>query len=187
MKLAVPIDEQNLDSVVSPFFARATFYAIFEDDKEPEIIANPASAMPSGAGIQAAQFIIQNGIDTVASLNYGPNSSMILSQAGVKMLIAQPNMTAREIYEKAKAGELQEWNGIPYQPPFWSAFLRNSPADNNYRQSNTTNGRCKYELRIQSLLWLSLRRIPLWVSLWLWIWIRLVGSRLGLGQRSWIW
>ena len=56
MKIAIPVDEQNLDSGVCPSFGRAPYFLFYNTDtKESYYLDNSAVASQGGAGIRAAQ------------------------------------------------------------------------------------------------------------------------------------
>jgi len=73
---------------------------------EFEAVSNPAMSIPGGAGIQAAQFVIERVAQAVLTGNVGPNAFNVLQSAGVQVFIAQAG-TVREAVEAYKAGQLQ--------------------------------------------------------------------------------
>jgi len=76
-----------------------------------EATANEAIAAPGGAGIQAAQTIVNKGVDVLVSGNVGPNAFQVLSAAGVKIATGAYG-TVKEAVEMYKTGRLSE-AGIP--------------------------------------------------------------------------
>jgi len=107
MKIAVPTNGNNLDSPASPVFGRCPTY-IFVDTETMafEVLPNPAMNQPGGAGIQAAQFVVNQGAKAVLTGNLGPNAMDVLQAAGVPgYLIADG--TVRQAVEQFKEGQLQ--------------------------------------------------------------------------------
>lgn len=107
MKIAVPTDGNNLDSPASPVFGRCPTYIFIETETMAfEALPNPAMNQPGGAGIQAAQFVVNQGAKAVLTGNLGPNAMEVLQAAGVPgYLIA--GGTVRQAVEQFKEGRLR--------------------------------------------------------------------------------
>ena len=58
------------------------------------MIPNPGAQAGGGAGISAAQAIIDAGTDAVITGNCGPNAIGVLSQSGIKVHVASGNVKA---------------------------------------------------------------------------------------------
>jgi predicted Fe-Mo cluster-binding NifX family protein len=62
MKIAIPVDEQAMDSGVCPSFGRAPYFLFYNSTtKETYYLDNAAVASQGGAGIRAAQVIADHG------------------------------------------------------------------------------------------------------------------------------
>jgi predicted Fe-Mo cluster-binding NifX family protein len=72
-----------------------------------EAMANEAIAAPGGAGIPAAQTMVNKGVDVVILGNIGPNAFQVLSTAGVKITTGAYG-TVQEATEMYKSGKLGE-------------------------------------------------------------------------------
>ena len=72
-----------------------------------EALPNEAMNAPGGAGIQAAQAMVNKGVDVVISGNMGPNAFQVLSTAGVKIATGAYG-TVKEAVEMYKSGKLSE-------------------------------------------------------------------------------
>ena len=81
MKLAIPLEDNNeLDSTISSIFGRAPFFMIIDPDSyEFTVEENPATKAPGGAGIQAAQWMIDQDVAAVISGNLGPKAHEVLA------------------------------------------------------------------------------------------------------------
>jgi predicted Fe-Mo cluster-binding NifX family protein len=75
------------------------------ESMEFEAIENPAIGSPSGAGIQAAQFIVEQGAQAVVSGNVGPNAFDVLQAAGVAVYLFGGG-TVGQAVQAFKAGQL---------------------------------------------------------------------------------
>jgi predicted Fe-Mo cluster-binding NifX family protein len=77
------------------------------DTLQFEAISNTALAATGGAGIQAAQTIINKDVKAVITGNIGPNAFKALSAAGVEVLIVAPERI-RDVLDKFQSGKLQK-------------------------------------------------------------------------------
>lgn len=106
MKVVASATGDDLDAAVSPVFGRCPFY-LFVDTETMEwsAVANPAMGASGGAGIQAAQFVVEQGAQAVLTGNVGPNAMDVLDAAGVGVYpVAQG--TVREAVESFRAESL---------------------------------------------------------------------------------
>jgi predicted Fe-Mo cluster-binding NifX family protein len=111
MRVAVSAQGDTLDAPASPVFGRCPFY-VFVDSETMSFEARPNAAMNmgGGAGIQAAQFVVQQGAQAVLSGNLGPNTYEVLQAAGVpSYLIAEG--TVRQAVEAFEEGRAQSMAG----------------------------------------------------------------------------
>ena len=108
MKIAVSTNNGGLEDEVCPVFGRCMKYTLVEcegkDVKKTEVKENPGFASGGGAGIQAAQFVVNEGVKAVVSGNFGPNSAAVLKQAGVEMIQFQGKVA--DALQKYLDGEL---------------------------------------------------------------------------------
>ena len=66
MKIAIPVDEKSLDSNVCVSFGRTPYFLIYDvDTKESVFLDNSAAASTGGAGIKAAQTIVDNNANVL--------------------------------------------------------------------------------------------------------------------------
>lgn len=111
MKIAVSSQGETLDALSSPVFGRCPVYLfVVPETMEFEAVANPAMSQGGGAGIQAAQFVVNQGAKVVLSGNLGPNAFDVLQAAGVPGYLV-PEGTVRQAVEAFKAGQLQSMGG----------------------------------------------------------------------------
>jgi predicted Fe-Mo cluster-binding NifX family protein len=108
MKICVTATGRDLNAQVDPRFGRCQYFVFVDSDTMAfEAMPNEALAAPGGAGIQAAQAVVNKGGDVVISGNIGPNAFQVLSTAGVKIATGAYG-TVKEAVEMYKAGKLSE-------------------------------------------------------------------------------
>jgi predicted Fe-Mo cluster-binding NifX family protein len=111
-KIAVATQNGGLDDQVSSIFGRCPTFTMVEAEdeeiKDSEVIQNEHADDAderSGAGIQAASLVANEGVDAVIAGNFGPNVASVLNQSGVEM-VAVSNLSVREAVNKYLSGEV---------------------------------------------------------------------------------
>jgi len=111
MKVAVSAQGESLDAASSPVFGRCPYFVFVDaETMEAETTPNPAMSQGGGAGIQAAQFVVNQGATVVLTGNLGPNAHNVLRAAQVPGFLV-PAGTVRQAVEAYKAGQLQPMAG----------------------------------------------------------------------------
>ncbi|NLJ58505.1 MAG: dinitrogenase iron-molybdenum cofactor biosynthesis protein [Tissierellia bacterium] len=86
MKIAIPVDEKALESNVCVSFGRTPYFLIYDvETKESTFIDNTAAASTGGAGIKAAQIIVDNKADVLLTPRLGENAADVLEPADIKI------------------------------------------------------------------------------------------------------
>ena len=84
MKIAVPVDEKSLESAVSPSFGRAPYFCFYDTEtKESLFLDNGAVASQGGAGIKAAQSVVDNCAQVLLTPRCGENAMEVLRRSEV--------------------------------------------------------------------------------------------------------
>lgn len=84
MKIAIPIDENK--EAVCASFGRAPYFVIHDTEtKASKIETNPAAEAEGGAGLKAAQFVVDTGADALITVRCGQNAADVFKAAGVKI------------------------------------------------------------------------------------------------------
>ena len=105
MKIVVTANGAGLDAAASPVFGRCLTYVFVDTDTmQCESVENPAIGAAGGAGIQAAQFILEQGAQAVVTGNVGPNAFGVFQASGVEVYLFGGG-TVREAVEAYKAGQ----------------------------------------------------------------------------------
>ncbi len=106
MKIAVSAAGANLEAMVDPRFGRCPYYIFVDTDAGTfEAQQNAAAMAGGGAGIQAAQAVVQSGAQAVISGHIGPNAFQVFSAAGVPTYTAT-GMSVSRAAAAFKAGTL---------------------------------------------------------------------------------
>ena len=108
MKIAITSQGSELSSELDSRFGRAQKFIIFDNDtKEFAAIGNDQNLNAAqGAGIQAAQNIINTGVEVLITGHCGPKAFKTLSAGDVKVFYSDGSSIADNI-EKYNNGKLK--------------------------------------------------------------------------------
>jgi predicted Fe-Mo cluster-binding NifX family protein len=111
MRIVVTANGDHLDAPVSPVFGRCPKYVFVDTETLAlEAIENPALSSSAGAGIQAAQFVVERGARAVLTGNIGPNAADVLQGADVPVYQVYEG-TVRQAAEMFRQGRLSPLGG----------------------------------------------------------------------------
>ena len=86
MKIAIPVDEKTLESNVCVSFGRAPYFLVYDTEtRENNFIKNSAAASTGGAGIKAAQIIVDHNVNALLTPRCGENAANVLKAADIKI------------------------------------------------------------------------------------------------------
>jgi len=86
MKIAIPVDEKNIDAKVASSFGRATYFLIYDvTSKSESFVENEALQSKGGAGIKAAQTIVDSGAGILLTPRLGENAADVVQGAEIKI------------------------------------------------------------------------------------------------------
>ena len=86
MLIAIVSEGMDLDSLVAEKFGRTPYIIFYDTEKNTfESLRNPYANIFGGAGIQAAQFIIEKNVITVITTEIGINPLRLMEFAGVEV------------------------------------------------------------------------------------------------------
>jgi predicted Fe-Mo cluster-binding NifX family protein len=108
MKIAVSAKGKGLDSEVDPRFGRAPFFVLIDPETMAfDVCENKQNLqLPQGAGIQAAQNIVDGGAEVLLTGNCGPKAFQVLQAAGVKVAVGLSG-TVREVVSRFQQGKIE--------------------------------------------------------------------------------
>jgi predicted Fe-Mo cluster-binding NifX family protein len=109
MKIAITSQKNSLDSEIDLRFGRASGFIIYDlEFGSFEFVDNEQNLEAAqGAGIQAAQNILEQKVGALITGHCGPKAFRVLSSAGVKVY-TDASGSINEVIEKYKNGELKE-------------------------------------------------------------------------------
>jgi len=106
MKVILPVESKSLDAPVCPSFGRTPLFVLFDTESgNHEFLDNGAAASQGGAGIKAAQILVDRGAAALITYRCGENAAEVLNAANVKMYKAQDGSVAENL-TKLKDGKL---------------------------------------------------------------------------------
>lgn len=105
MKIMIPLDEDKKS--VCPAFARAPYF-LCGDENGAEILENPAASAQGGAGLQAAQFVVDQAAAAVVTMRCGQNAADIFKAAEIKIYEADRAKDANANLAACLEGALAE-------------------------------------------------------------------------------
>lgn len=108
MKIGLSSSGKDLDSSLDLRFGRCPYFIIYDlDTEEITTIENKGAKASGGAGIAAAQQIIDESVEAVITSKVGPNAHELLVDADVKIYQGK-SIPGKLLIESYKKGELEE-------------------------------------------------------------------------------
>jgi predicted Fe-Mo cluster-binding NifX family protein len=110
MKIVFTTSGQDWEAKLEERFGRASGFLVYDEEgntlnwKSNEENKDAAH----GAGIQAAQKVVQTGAEAIVTGNLGPKASSTIKSANIKAYAGQKDKTIQENYDLLKAGQLTE-------------------------------------------------------------------------------
>mgnify|MGYP001189012515 CR=1 FL=1 len=84
MKVVVPVNDDQTS--VCPSFARAPYFSVTDAASGvTEVIENTAASSEGGAGVRAAQIVVDLGAEALIAPRLGENAANVLKATGVKL------------------------------------------------------------------------------------------------------
>lgn len=111
MKIVIPVDGNQMDSGVCVSFGRTPFFLVYDmETKEKAFIENAAAHSQGGAGIMAAQIVVDTKADVLLTPRCGQNAADVIKASGMNMYKTTSTniVESIEAFEKGLLGELQE-------------------------------------------------------------------------------
>ncbi|MGI6732141.1 MAG: NifB/NifX family molybdenum-iron cluster-binding protein [Anaerovoracaceae bacterium] len=100
MKISIPTDEKSLDSNVCVSFGRTPYYLIYDTDTEESVfIDNSAATSAGGAGIKAAQIVVDSKANVLLTPRLGENAAEVLKAADIKIYKTAPGNALENILQ----------------------------------------------------------------------------------------
>jgi predicted Fe-Mo cluster-binding NifX family protein len=108
LKLVITTTGQTLDAPMDRRFGRAGGFLVYDLETEAyTVIDNDQNLQAAqGAGIQAAQYVVNSGAQALVTGHCGPKAFRVLTTANVAVYNCQADTVAKAI-EQYKSGQLQ--------------------------------------------------------------------------------
>ena len=100
MKIAIAVENKNIESNVSMAVGRAPYYLLFEDNKQVKEIKNPFAVGGGGAGFSVVQMLSNEDVNVVIGGKFGDNIISALKEKNMKHISAL-DKTAKEALSEA--------------------------------------------------------------------------------------
>lgn len=98
MKIAIPVDEKNMETSVCISFGRTAYFLIYDTEtNESVFLDNSAAASQGGAGIKAAQAIVDSHAAVLLTPRCGENAAEVIKAADIKMYKTTPGSSMDNI------------------------------------------------------------------------------------------
>ena len=110
MQLMISSEGEYLESKPSLRFGRAPYFIKYNlEEGTWEALKNPATDQRGGAGVKAAQIIIDHNITHVLSGRFGPNAHQALSAAKLRLITFDGKyISVNEVIKAFKNNDLIE-------------------------------------------------------------------------------
>lgn len=87
MKIIIPVTTNDTNSTINTTLGRCPFFLCIDSETlERTYIENTAKDAKGGAGIKAAQLMLDNGIDVLITPRSGTNALDVLTNANVQIV-----------------------------------------------------------------------------------------------------
>jgi len=108
MKIALSSSGKTLKDFLDSRFGRCKYFLIYDTEKDKvTVLENAAKNAGGGAGIVAAQQIIDESTDVLITGHLGPNAYDMIKDSGIKAYKGE-NISSNILIKKYKNGELSE-------------------------------------------------------------------------------
>lgn len=116
MKIAITSMDGTLEGMVDERFGRARKLIVYDIATDTFEVAenSPQMNLAQGAGIQAAQNVVNLGVRTIISGHLGPKAFQVLQSAGIEAYSAV-NMTVADAIKQYREGSLNKLAGADVQ------------------------------------------------------------------------
>ncbi|HZK09741.1 MAG TPA: NifB/NifX family molybdenum-iron cluster-binding protein [Clostridia bacterium] len=107
MIIAIPVEIDSKESLVSEHFGRSNYFLIYNsEEKEYKFVENSAAKSSGGAGIKAAQIVVDENAQVLVSPQLGQNAADVINGAKIKIYKAQVG-SIKENLQALEEGKLK--------------------------------------------------------------------------------
>lgn len=109
MKVVISSKGPKMADMVDPRFGRCSMFLLTDTEtEETRAVTNEAATRGTGAGVEAAETVVDLGAEAVITGQLGPKAAQVLEAAGIPVYTGVSG-TAREALEAFKNSRLKEF------------------------------------------------------------------------------
>jgi predicted Fe-Mo cluster-binding NifX family protein len=98
MIIAIPASAGKIDALTDERFGRCPFFCFYNTRTGNHIFKmNNIKDAPGGVGLQAAEFLANNGVDEVYAVEVGPKAEGVLNRLNIKINPVESGQTVAKI------------------------------------------------------------------------------------------
>lgn len=88
MIITMPVDGKTMSACINKSFGRTQYFLVYNTETEQKsFLANAAANAQGGAGIQAAQFVVDQNTNAILTPTIGKNSADVIKGSGIKIYL----------------------------------------------------------------------------------------------------
>ncbi len=100
MKIAVVSTGPYWSSDLADVFGRCSYFLIFDTEADTtEALENPGVKASGGSGVEAAQLIVNQGVEVLVTPKVGPKAHKVLEAAGIRFIFQKGGTTGAALGE----------------------------------------------------------------------------------------
>ena len=113
MIVAIPVNENSAQPSICVSFGRAPWFYVYDTQTDAsQTLANPAANAEGGAGVKAAQFVVDQNANVLITVRGGENAAEVLLAADILIYKAQGSMAQENLaaFLEGKLEKLQSFH-----------------------------------------------------------------------------
>jgi predicted Fe-Mo cluster-binding NifX family protein len=88
---AITVKDDNIKSQLEDCFGKAKYFCLVENDPNKiEFVLNPGNSSAKGSGKKAVLCLLERGVKTIISRNYGLTAKKMLDKHNIQTVIVPP-------------------------------------------------------------------------------------------------
>jgi len=111
MIIGIPADIEDMNGPVGGSFGRSPYYFIYDQEKKTGyFVQNTAATAQGGAGVKAAQILVDQKAEVVISPQLGENAAMVLRDAKIELYKSEDGSLMDNVllFKDGKLGQLND-------------------------------------------------------------------------------
>ncbi len=127
MIIAVSSSGKDSNSLLDPRFGRCRCFGFYDTERDAwDFKPNPGALEGSGAGVRAAQFLIEQNAEVLLTGDVGPNASRILNSSGIE-IYSFPEVALQDALKDFQEGRCRAFTEAAAVPPEKHHHTRRKP------------------------------------------------------------